>query len=385
MKIFGMEGVKMNKTVIFCIFLAAAGTMTALDIDGKAPVFSGTGGPSDSIASALTAETGRAFDDALDELRSQVGGIKSKPEKLIQAWGNSAIFASHGATQRAVGEYKLFAVTVGPMVGLQLPASPFAIADELDNVAAKLNDEQDLRLGLNPQLFGGQVGINTSEFLLKDLYLGLRFGYTKFDNMIEGLSFSNLSLGLTANYQLLPHKDLSNGLLIWRGVNLGTGLLYQGTTIGFAIALDSIEQNIGAVAGLNNNLTLAVDPTLALDMKVNTVTIPLEASTSVRLLWFLNVALGLGVDMGFGKSDMKVGMNGDINVKGFDGAAMGVQQSESGNVSVSAGGVMAPGFFNLKLMTGLGFSMGPVILDIPITFYVLNNGFNVGVTLGVVW
>jgi len=120
-------------------------------------------------------------------------------------------------------------------------------------------------------------------------------------------------------------------------------------------------------------------------MKVNTVTIPLEASTSVRLLWFLNVALGLGVDISFGKSDMKVGMNGDINVRGFDSAAMGVQQSESGNLSVSAGGVMAPGFFNLKLMTGLGFSMGPVILDIPITFYLLNNGYNVGVTVGVVW
>jgi hypothetical protein len=129
-------------------------------------------------------------------------------------------------------------------------------------------------------------------------------------------------------------------------------------------------------------MTLNVDPKLALDINVNTVTIPLEAATAVRLLWFLNIPLGVGVDLGFGKSDMKIGLDGDIYLTGLNNSR--IKQKERGNISTSAGGDMPPTFFNLKFMTGLGINIGPVILDIPITFYV-GNGYNIGVNLGFVW
>jgi hypothetical protein len=37
-----------------------------------------------------------------------------------------------------------------------------------------------------------------------------------------------------------------------------------------------------------------------------------------------------------------------------------------------------------KIFCGPGLNFGPVIIDIPFTYY-FNNGFDVGVTLGVVW
>jgi hypothetical protein len=248
----------------------------------------------------------------------------------------------------------------------------------LGNISDTLNKEHDLKLGLNPQIITGQISINTSKFLLDKLYLGARFGYMNMDSLdlIDGFSFNSLSLGLMANYQLIPQKKLAAGLLLWRGLNLGTGFIYQGTNIGYKIKLEPTEaQPIGS-----SGYSLQIDPSLTLDMDIKTFTIPLEASTSVRLLWFLNLALGLGVDLGFGKSDMKVGMSGDVNVTSNGDIA----EMTPGNISISAGGDMAPGFFNPKLMTGVGISLGPVIIDIPVTLY-LDNGYNVGVTLGVVW
>jgi hypothetical protein len=375
---------KIGKIQAICIFLVLIGTASVfgIDVKGKAPTFSSA---TPGLATEVNSKISAAFDEAVAGIDEQVGSIKSKPEKFIQAWGNSSVFASHGATQRAFGGYKLFAFTLGPMVGLQLPSSPFTIADELENITDKLNEDHDLGVGLNLQVMTGQISINTSNFLLDKLYLGLRFGYMSLDSLdlIDGFSFNSLSLGLVANYQLMPQKKLAAGFLLWRGLNLGTGFIYQGTNIGYKFKLDPITEDIGLVGFPTlENMQLQVDPSLSLDIDINTLTIPLEASTSVRLLGFLNFALGLGVDLGFGKSDMRVGLNGDINVTGNKNL---IKQETPGYITTSAGGDMAPSFFNLKLMAGLGLSLGPVIIDIPVTWYIIDQGFNVGITLGVVW
>jgi len=371
---------KKTSTKLFFAILFLAGTISAfaLDIKGSAPQFTGT------YATTFQTEVNKAFNTALGELQDMAGDIDSKPEDFIQSWGNSAVFASHGATQRAYGEYKLFSFTLGPMIGIQLPGDPFSIMNDLDNLTQKLNDDRDIKLGISPQVFNARLGINTSKFLLDKLYLGLHIGFMKLDGNdfgLDGFSFNNFSLGVTANYQLIPQKKLAAGLLLWRGVNVGSGLIYQGTKIGYTIEMERIEQSMGSVSGITGTQTLTLDPKMILDMNINTVTIPLEATTAVKLLWFLNIPLGVGADLAFGKSDMKVGMTGDVNAKNLPS---GVTQSAPGSLSVDAGGDMAPSFFNLKLMTGIGLNFGPVVIDIPVTFY-LGNGYSIGLTIGAVW
>jgi len=338
----------------------------------------------------VTPPTGTSIDSDLnaasqklkDQLQKEFGSIDTKPEEFITSWGNASVFGSHGATARAYGEYKLFSFTVGSNVGLQLPGSPFTIMDDLDDLTGKLNDDHDIKLGLSPQIINIRAGVNTSKFLLKDLYLGLHVGFIdlKGDDLgLEGFSFKSFSIGVTGNYQLVPSKSLAKGLLLWRGVNIGTGILYSGTQIGYSMNLDKFEEPLDSNYGGG---TLRVEPKMFLDFKVDTVTVPLEAFTAVKLLWFLNIPLGLGVDLGFGKSDLKIGMDGNVYVDGNTYANS--YKTTPGKISVSAGGDMPPSVFNLKLMTGVGINVGPVVLDIPVTFY-LDNGFSVGLTFGVVW
>ncbi|MDR0315546.1 MAG: hypothetical protein LBH97_01445 [Treponema sp.] len=377
---------KSNKINVLCFFLILAGTLSvfALDVESEAPYYSGG-----LVADALNLSIKNAFDDALGQLDSMIGGINSKPEDFIRSWGNSAIFASHGATQRAYGGYKLLSITAGSMLGLQLPIDPLTLKygsgslDELGAIIEKLNNEGDIELSFSPQLINVQFGLNTSKFLLNNLYLGIRFGTIKLDNLIDGFSFNSFTLGLTANYQLLEPKSAAK-LLVWRGLNVGAGFVYHNTTLGYTYILDTIEENLDLTSDSTMNVlgspVLKIDPKLFLDMKINTVTIPLEITTAVQLL-SLNLALGVGVDLGFGSSNLKIGLDGDITIDGLN--ENHVTREKDGYVSVSAGGEMTPRFFNFKFMTGIGFIIGPVIVDIPITFYV-GNGYNIGFTFGVV-
>jgi hypothetical protein len=154
--------------------------------------------------------------------------------------------------------------------------------------------------------------------------------------------------------------------------------------------IDTIEQpldggtfNTGILAYPSVSLggTIKVDPKLIFDMNTTTWTIPLEATTAVQLL-FLNIHLGVGADLAFGGNNMNLKLDADVSLEDLPFGLK--QKSETGTLSVSGGGNMAPSFFNFKVMTGVGFKLGPVILDIPLTLYPFGGtGANVGITLGV--
>ena len=379
--------IKTGRFLAFCFFLVFTGTQPIfpLDIDGRAPSFSRTGEFA-GIVNILNGLLQYHFNSALNQARGVVDGINPKPERFIRAWSNSAAFASHGATQQAYGEYNLLSLTAGAMIGLQIPSSPFTFADEFDNIPDTMNRDGDLQIGFNLQAFVVQLGINTSRFLLNNLYLGFRFGYVNIrENSalipIDGFSYNTTTLGILANYQLFSEINLGRGLFQWRRLNLGTGFVYNRTGVRYRIALAPFSANF-YVPGLSN-VGLRVDPGLDFDMNINTFTIPLEAVTSVRLSRFFNFALGLGADLVFGRSDIRIGMEGDINVTGIDNFP--IRQEHPGYLSIATGGAVAPNFFNPKLMFGLGFTTGPFILDIPVTWYFGNHGFNVGITAGFSW
>jgi len=370
------------------LFLAGIVCAFALDIEGEAPTFTGS---NTTLVDAFNNAVKGAFEGALGELKNYVRDIDAKPKDLITAFGSSQVFASSGAaSQRGYGDYKIFCFTLNPVtLGLQLYDTPDNFINDIkdyEKLLDKLKEDKDIKLGFNPQAINARIGINTSKFLLKNLYLGLHFGFMKLDMEKFGLtdphiSFESLSLGATVNYQLIPSQKIAKGLLLWRGVNIGTGFIYSGTKIGLSMGLQSYKQDFNDT-GNNFKGEITIDPKINLDFKIDTFTIPIEVTTAVKLLWFLNIPLGVGMDVGFGTSDMKVGMKADINTTGMPA---GITQSKAGNISATAGGPMPPSAFNLKLMTGVGINIGPVILDIPVTWYFLDNGYSVGVTLGAVW
>jgi hypothetical protein len=65
--------------------------------------------------------------------------------------------------------------------------------------------------------------------------------------------------------------------------------------------------------------------------------------------------------------------------------AMG-NEVELGTISATAGGKHSTTKFAPKLMTNIGLKFGPIIIDVPVTYYFgTTHGLSVGVTLGAVW
>jgi len=361
----------MRKTFVAVIMLILTGMtpLFALDVTFTPPKFGGN--------SPIVDEVNRQLENIFAQYGNEIGNtlrfIDIDPKGFTGAFATSSVFASTGATQRGYGGYDKFAVTLGAMGGIMVP-NLFNFLGDIRVLLDNVEELSNLKLGFNPQVMNAQIGFNTS-FLLDKLYLGLKLGY--FNLSAGPIAFSTPSIGVMANYQLLPQIRIPAGIILWRGINLGAGLIYQNTNMEIGIPLPSKTQSINMLG--YTVTTMKIDSKLILNFAENTFTIPLEAVTSLRLLGFLNLSLGLGADLGFGSADFRLTGNATAV---FQDLPDFLTPTQNAALSASTGGKSPPDLFNLKLMTGLGFSIGPVILDIPVTFYPVNSGYNFGVTLG---
>jgi hypothetical protein len=383
----------MIKRGILCVFTALAVTVSSfsdgIKVKGTAPTFKTNDSSIQEFIPKFNEQLEKAFNGIVDDMNGIIND--TVPEGFINSndilggFGNASIFATHGATMRAYGEYKSFSISLGGIVGLQIPENTMDLANgDIDKFLS--NDE--LTFGINPQAFNIHVGFNPSSLIKvmpENLYLGLRIGFFGLPNMDipmnEGLNaslnFNTFTIGVTANYQLIPSVNL--GLILWRGLNVGSGLIFQTTKLDLSIPLDKMNAPIGD-AGTLTGLSLALDPTVLLNVNINTVTIPVEIVTAVKLI-FLNIPLGFGFDIGFGSSDLSFGLKSGVNIEGAQSSKL--QPDKSGSLSVGISNKAPPQFFNLKLITGLGFAFGEKFaLDFPFTYYFTSNGFNIGMTFG---
>jgi len=388
MRIF-FSGSAGKRLFIFVFFLFLAGMVFAVDINFTMPIF---GGNDPLLIEQLNEEATRLFMEYENLIKSELASIPSNVPNLARAFANTSVFSSNGASHRAYQGYKAFTLTVGFMGALQFPRQ-FTILEEIKNALNDADgntgfnfdkDNLDIGVGLDVQVFNAQLGINTS-FLLKNLYLGFKF--SKFDSTwmnnipISGFSFKTVSFGITTSYQLITQKRLPTGLLVWRGLNLGIGFIWQNTSLGFKTALFKEEDFLNfPIETQIGTINMRFDDTFDLGINTNSYIIPIEAMTSIRLLWFLNVALGAGVDIAFGSSNINA--RGTFSVNDESRLPDGVRMDRKPGLSYGLGGTSAPGIFNLKIMGAVGYNLGPIIIDIPVTYYFLNNGYSFGITLG---
>jgi len=382
---------------LLCVLLVFALAIPAfaqtLKVTGTAPTVGGTNQPLVNLLNAkLKNDT---FQDQLNELIREF--TFDSPTKFLQGMGNSSVYASHGATTRGYGGYKIFSATIGTTIGLQLPESLFSILSDpegsLDSFTNDIKNDGDIKFGFSPNLFNINVGLNMGVFkfipqrlgILKrdNLYVGLRVGYFKLPTgLFEGVSYSSFTLGTTVNYQIIPTVGLGN-FIKWRGLNVGTGFIYNGASASYTVPVEVAPKDFSVLyLGTDYHATLNMDPKFQLNFNEKTFTIPLEAVTAIKLLIF-NIPLGLGVDIAFGKTSVSGGVTSDIRLTNI--SSPDFYQATKGDLKVSGEISNSPSVFNFKIMTGLGINAGPVVFDVPLTIYPAVNGYTVGITAGAVY
>jgi len=294
----------------------------------------------------------------------------------------------------------------GFMIGGQTPSFdpntlssiPDTIADDPDIYAGIAPSVAYLNLGINAEkvfgLFSDDLGNMFKKFYFNVKFGALSYSYSDGSNSLE---MKSANFGLGVNYQLIAPKNIGFGLLKWRGVSLGSGINYQSNSIEFNSKMDTITQAYtsaipiaygGYTAGSADvTATLAATPEVQLGIKMSTFSIPLEATTSVQMLWVLNMNVGAGIDLVFGKTDITATANSDFTVNDLavDGAPSINYDTVPGTVTLDASTKGSkPSFARARLMAGMGLQAGPVKLDVPLYYY-LASGLAIGMSVGIVW
>ncbi|PKL40088.1 MAG: hypothetical protein CVV44_07695 [Spirochaetae bacterium HGW-Spirochaetae-1] len=362
-----MKRIKYGIMIFMAMCFLGVNSVFALTVQHVTPNYD-SGGPIDTFVSAY-------LTNILNDIDSDVGTIDSTPKKLAESFANAGTYSNFAATQRGYQGYDLFAVTLGTMFAGHM--SSYDVS-QLKDLKDDLKNKGDVEVGAGWQAWAMQVGLNTSPWLLDGLYLGLKLGVVKFNMPIgdNKLKVDYISIGAIADYQILKARSIT-GAFVWRGITVESGLLYQKNATG--VILDVAEPT----PQTDGTYSMSVDPSLTFALDSNIVTIPLEINTAIRIAWFLNLSIGVGADINFGKSDLVAKLKGDIKV--YDNTDNLIEPTTPGYIYTNAGVKGAnPKVFAPKAMVGLGFCAGPVMIDIPVTFY-FPGGFNVGISAGFVW
>lgn len=343
-----------------------------------------------NIASTwYTIDVSTEFNTAISNANADLAKYKDQ-EKLATGFANANAYSTNVATQQGYPNYSLFAITTGVMLGAQAPTTniDYYTGGKIED---DIKADGDLYAGVAGSV-ALNVGINVG-FLVPGLYINGKVG--KFDSSWvydnDDFSFNTFIIGIGVTYSLFD--EVGTGLARWRGLAVGTGLVYQTTDVAYRVKMDKVYQNFTAVnVGPSNedvSGNVVVDPTFDITLDMYTVSVPCEVTTAVQLLWLLNLNLGAGIDLVSGNSDLVLKAAADATVEDIavDGTPLPENQYQvtPGNPKVDGSTLgKKPKWARARIMTGIGFNVGPVKIDVPIIYY-LDTGAAVGITAGFIW
>ena len=369
-----------RRTPLFITMLLVSGAVVWGQVTITPPTVAGNpGGVNERIERATKAMETSVI-DKIEQFTSQ--------PKLARAVANTGAATAHVGSQRTYIDYRTFAAVFGFGVTISTPGLTSGV---LQNAQTTLQKEGDLysMVALQPAAsFGMRLGTFSDK--LDKWYVSAKLGLLKLSeeqlrSITPGLSYDSLTVGALVNYRLLNARQLPFGFLRWRGISLGSGLVYQQNTATFRLAFGEVPQpfDFDGVGSAESRLTLK--PEISAIAASNSVVSPLEANTGVRVLWALDLSLGVGVDLTFGGSRIDLKIASPVEVENRSSVR---RRITNGSAAVNAGSKdQGPTILRPRLSAAAALNFGPVKLEVPAMIYFEPDGNTTvfGINLGLVW
>ncbi len=365
---------------VMLFFMAGVNLSAKIRIDIEPPTVTGTG--DDPTVNAQLAALANTFAADLEQ-NSDLKTLGNQ-EKLATGFGNAVGYAARSASLDGYQGYDLFAFMYGNSVGIQLPALSASGIDQIGDDIEKDKDadvgvgiSNAFNLGLNITLLKNMIGLDA--LLPNRLYMNIK--YFSYSVDMGDYSFETKTFGLGINYQLIDNGGDRFSLFKWSGLSLGTGLLYNKNNIEMTYDMGDYEsESITPVAGETFYLGFTPETTFGLD--ISSYVIPVDISTSARLLWIFNFTVGAGLDFTFGTSEIIAEANSDIDL--YQNGTK-INPTGAGSATIDAGTTGEPTLANFRLTGGLGICFGPLPVDVSLTWYPVTNGAALNISTGIVW
>ncbi len=363
--------------VAVLVVMAAAGAWAQVTINPPVVTSAPDGLDPEDFNNAL-ASVRATLETSIDGAISQYFNLPL----FAQGIADSGATSTHIGTQRAFIDYTRFAVVVGTGFSTSLPSADLQL---LESAVSQL-EAGDLYFGAGFQPVVASIGFRP-RFISERLYMNAKLGYSDVSDIpgSEGFSYNALSVGLLANYRLIESRSLPLGFVRWRGVTVGSGVTYQRNELKVDLDFDIDPVPLSETDGdplENYFVTLA--PVLTTIATSDSVVVPLEVTTGLRLLWFFDFNIGAGVDLSFGTSDVSLAINSPVTLEGDTDDFEVTPGSANVNAGTSGDG---PAFVRPRLTGGFGLNFGPVKVDVPLMYYFDQDGnsFMAGVNVGIVF
>jgi hypothetical protein len=315
------------------------------------------------------------FSDEIDNMEEEIddflGDYSDLPE-LGVGFANSGVYTSHAASQRFTVSNNLM-ITAGSVVSIHAPSTDMSYYSELEDML----DDEDFQAGFGIAPAAIQAGINT-DFIFPGLYLSVQYGRLDLSREMYGVntSLNSRNYGIRGSYTIIDKKHGLPFILSWNGLTLSAGLVYSSCSMSLSREMDMFDEN-GEITYLTYSGSISMDPRFTINLKTSSYVLPVELMSSASFLG-MNIAAGFGLDIFQSNAEVDLLAESDIDVEGTispyvtPGSFYLRYNSKSGNVT----GVIS------KIMFDFGLAIGPVLVDIPVTWH-YPTGASVGITTGI--
>ena len=213
-------------------------------------------------------------------------------------------------------------------------------ADNLD-LSAKSSQIPVAGVAANLSLL---AGLNLSHFGLPGLTVYANGFYR--NGTVQQLTGSIASAGSHLQWRIIGgNSGPTATALKWGGIDLTGGFEYSKWTLGASAPLtNDFVEGSGSVQS-----TITATATGRFDVSSTTMVIPLEATTSLRLLYFLSVYGGVGYDIQTGSTSVNASLNGTLSATRPDNNKV----SETiGTATITGSGTGGPDTGKLRFIGG---------------------------------
>lgn len=245
-------------------------------------------------------------------------------DKYAEGTAKATAIASKGLTSDYADKFEIASLNIAPVsVGLR---GDLSNPEAAEGVALQAGMTLGLNMGILPVEKLGPIE-------MKKLDLFATFVGIDREQDVDDLTFDAEVnyFGLMARYHLVEESDILPGYLVqWGGVYIHTGLYMSKMKMSVTQDLDDIKETVAPFEVELRNTTASFD------IDSNVTSIPIEISTSIRLLYVLTFYTGAGVDFNSGDAEIDVAAQGDGYIVSPETDVLDISANLSGDGDVQS-------------------------------------------------
>ncbi len=319
------------------------------------------------------------IDSAFDTLETQINSKLTNfdTSDYLKGISNSSSIASSGITEDHDYRFKYFYFGLSGGIAADMGSTSLTSltnGGKIDDFKG-VNGNFQLTIGMPAWYFK----IPKWKFINPD-EMKFYMGYASQNFSQDNYKFAFNSFSFIAQQHFLTNYNFGWGLFNWNGLLVSTGIKYSQLQVLYSQTFsESSQQTISAPPITPDpNLTFNFTNTVSLGAKTNITTIPVDVSSSIKVLYLFNLHGGFGADINMGSSQSIIKAPGQLS----GSESSGLLGTFSGDIEFDLGDKASPQVLDARYFFGGSMDFRVFSFGLQYTKAITNNAQGISFQLG---